>query len=495
MPFTRRAILRAIPAMGFVVASSGPYAYAPASVPGTSNADILNDLRLAVCAALGRVPEVGALLSVLVAMLWPVTKQDVWEQLRKQVEALINAKIDAAVFSIQKAKLDGLSDGLKLYLQALASRDAKQIVNYFDAANFAMTVAAREFSNPDFSWTLGVLLCVLAQLHMSLLRDAVVHGKDWGWSAAAYDSVVTQSKAQLATYIDTLNKVVDKRRRELTAQVPSRTREQYRTLIYNYWQPFEATRILLFSDTIVLLNATVPGRPDAAPSIGFEDVYSAAYGTAVDCDRVCKEEGGDEGIGPRFRAPLAAFSRIDIEYFNAGPRVVQVSYPAQQGPLRIGKGRVDQCQIIANWHGGVEKASFSFPAPAPGKRFNVEKAYVTSGDTPIGLTLVMDDGKPFVLWTRGDLSGRTSEVAVPGRMLTTFNMWTRSAFYDDDLGCLILGFSRDPDFIPDRIKRLAYITAVEEPNTGPRDLPESIDSTLRDSREQFWRDIMSIAPH
>jgi hypothetical protein len=49
-----------------------------------------------------------------------------------------------------------------------------------------------------------------------------------------------------------------------------------------------------------------------------------------------------------------------------------------------------------------------------------------------------------------------------GRKLTTLTMWTRSRFYQNDLGCLVIGFSRDPDDVPQRTRDLLYITSTGE---------------------------------
>ena len=106
---------------------------------------------------------------------------------------------------------------------------------------------------------------------------------------------------------------------------------------------------------------------------------------------------------------------------------------------------------------------------------------------PLTLVLKLDDGTSLTLWNRTDLRAPMEDVPVPsGRKLTTLTMWTRSRFYQNDLGCLVIGFSRDPDDVPQRTRDLLYITSTGE-DLNTRLLRSSgISRRLQEQRDAYW---------
>lgn len=489
----RRTLLKTIPAACLTMALPAPSAVASANPAAIDPGDILNKMKVVVATLLGEVPIVGSMLAMLVNLFWPFGGKSAWEQVRAQVEAMIDAKIERAMFGMYVQKLDGLAKAFKLYLGAVVADDKTQMLNYFDIAHFSMTQFAEELNNPQFEWTFAPLYAVLGQFHVALLRDAVLHGRDWGWNAASYRGIVDQTKTTIDTYCAHLDDLAERYKSVYKKNVPA-SAGRHRTAIYNAWQPYHQARILLISDFRVLLEASDPVRnPDGKKEMQFEDVFSPAYGTADDCDYTCERELSGDGVRPLYSAPLADISQIHVEYFNATPRVVDVSYPEGKGPLKLGKTRVDSYGLIALPENGVEKQTFQFPPSTPGKRFRFERARVSAGSIPTGLVLIDDEGTQTVLWTRGDLSAPTFDVLVPGRRLTTLNMWTRSAFYNDDLSCIIFGFSRDPEWLSPDIKAMFYVAAITEPNTGSRMYPLDISDDLEARRDAFWRDISNVS--
>lgn len=491
---TRRTMVRTIPAAG--MALSIPFAHsaqgqAPRNESATQQYDPLQLFKTVLTVGLGRIPEVGWLLSTVVTLVWPAEKPDVWPDVRRQVEELVDHKIDNAVFSLLKAKLDGLGDVLKLYLRAVQTKDARQIREQVVASHTEFVAAAPAFQNPDYQWVIAPLFGMFATMHITLLRDCVLHGKGWKWSRAAYDDMVRQCADRVATYTRHMEKVTGAEKARYDRSAPT-SPGQHRTAIYDHYQPFHMSQILFVDDFQTLLKYLDPiAHPGEVSDIPFKDVYSRAYGTADDWDSACQAMSGSGGVEALYSRPLSAFSSIYVEYFNFTPRVVDVVYPTGKGPEQRGReSRVDRCGIVSYAKPGVEKATISFPPPRDGKRFNVTKVHMRSASIPLDVVLELDDGRTFVLWTRRDLPGGTkAEVAVPGRMLSTLNMWSRSDFYDYDLGCILFGFSVDTDFIPQPVSELFYIGAIEQPNLGSRFLPTTVSRQLRHRREAFWRDI------
>ncbi|KUY99817.1 MULTISPECIES: insecticidal delta-endotoxin Cry8Ea1 family protein [unclassified Burkholderia] len=495
---TRRTLLKTISLAGWTLVVPPVHAapMLPASRPNLHDPDYdpVTMFKTVLTTGLGQIPEVGWLVSGLVSLLWPSDKPDIWAQIRERVERMIDEKIDDTVYSLLKAKLDGLGDVLKQYLSAVKLGDNEAIRMQFIATNTEFVGAAPQFQNEKFAWVLAPLCAMFTNLHMTLLRDAVLNGKGWGWRSDYYAGIVKQAGDTASRYGKYLDKVMADGKARLDRHAPS-SPGMHNTDIYAYYRPFYTKRTLLIDDFRTLLTCLDPTQhAGKVTDIPFKDVYSAAYGTADDWDVSCAQMSGI-GVDVPYSRPLSSIASIHVEYFNATPRVVDVSYPTGKGPeMWRGEGRTDRYGIIADDLDGVEKQTFRFPPPADGKRYNIVAAHLRSGDTPLELGLEFDDGSMQTLWNRTDLGGTRYIVSVPGRMLTTLNMWTRSGFYDSDLGCIIFGFSVDTRYTPPAVRELMYVSAVAQPNTGPDCLPRSISTQLQSRRDAFWRDVTAHVP-
>ena len=60
---------------------------------GDPTIDWNDDAKIVVIAGLSKIPIVGSILGPLLAILWPATKQDVWGEVKKQVEEVVGQKI------------------------------------------------------------------------------------------------------------------------------------------------------------------------------------------------------------------------------------------------------------------------------------------------------------------------------------------------------------------------------------------------------------------
>ncbi|WP_011296566.1 insecticidal delta-endotoxin Cry8Ea1 family protein [Cupriavidus necator] len=489
---TRRDLLRSIPSAALMAMGPAFPAHADGALGKLPVTDPMEDLKTILEVVLAEVPVVGGAMSALVGLLWPVEPADVWEEIRQKVEALIEQKINDAVYSLLKSKLDGIGNTLKLYLNAAATGDTSNMRMQFIATNTQMTLAASEFRNPDFQWVLAPLFAIFSQLHAVLLRDCVLHGRDWGWNTATYEGYVRLASDTINEYHAYLDAVVRKEQDRLAPAAPTSPGKHY-TAIYNYWQSFSQKKQVLFGDYMLLLNALDPIRnPGQVKTIPFPDVFSAAYGTADDWDATCRAWAG--AVATPFSLPAANISEIYIELFNFTPRIVDVSYPAGSGPKVWGGNRQDRTGIIADRVSGVEQKTISIPRSTDGKTFNIAGASIRAGSIPTAVSLVMDDGKSIALWDRRDLGGQQFYVSVPGRKLTTLNMWSRSRFYDNDLGCIIFGFSRDPSDIPPAVREALYVTAIQPPSVGPRFLPSTVSRDAQYKRDRFWQQVRSARP-
>lgn len=467
---------------------SVPEIYSDNDMPSVS--DIFKTI---IVTALGYVPDAGAILSACAGLFWPDSAINVWDDIKSKVEKLVDQKLDRLVYKQLYDELNSLGSQISLYVLAIKNGDQENIRGYFRSMNLICTGSAIKFQNEDFEWLLAPLFAIFVQMHLTLLREGVLYGRQWGWSDAVYNENLSQLRKSKISYARYLSDCVEHQRKRLQACEPA-TSGQHKTAIYDYWQPFEAFQIPMIDDYIRLIDyyRDTPDGMDIK-DIQFADVYSPTFGTADDFDAVSRRWGAS--VVPAFHVPLSAIDTIDIELFNNSPRVVNVHYPSGTGPMVLSQQnrRTDQVGIIGQQRPGVEQYTIELPPPLPGCRFNIASAIVRVGSIPLTVTLVACDGNQYQLWDRKDLRGTEYTVAVPGRKLTTLNMWTYSRFYDYTLGCILFGFSRDPGDVSEEVKKILYITAVTQPESGDPQLPDKIGPQLLEARYQHWSHIAQKA--
>ncbi|KAI3601462.1 twin-arginine translocation pathway signal [Moniliophthora roreri] len=452
---------------------------------------VSDTFKVVVTNVIASVPVVGGALAAIINLLWPNSSRDIWAEIRKEVEALIKQKIEEAVYNLIAAKLPGLNSASKLYLNLVTGNaSGLTIRTQWIATNTLYTAAASEFMNSNYEWVLGPLFSIFSVMHMTLLRDAVLHGQKWGWSQADYKVYAQFTKDTLSTYLAYYDKVLKNRYDALAKNQPPNG--QHKTEIYQYWWPYNNQSVIGFDDYRVLVryldpfehpNATLPFE------LPFQDVYSMAFGTADDWDVTANSWAG--WVTTPWSNPLRGPREIYIEYFDSGPRVLQVRHDAGTGPVMWSdpNRRKDEYGIITKPQSGVEKKTFQLGSLF--HNYNIKGAIVRRGSIPLGVTLIMRDNSQVFLWDKKWISGGIHiQVIYEGRMLTTFNMWTLSRFYNSSLGCIIFGFSRDPSDIPLIPLRVLYAASINE--LSP-ELKKRITVTpdMKEERKEFWRHIRS----
>ncbi|KAI3614886.1 twin-arginine translocation pathway signal [Moniliophthora roreri] len=380
-------------------------------------------LKYLVTSGLGYIPEVGGILSSIVGTLWPDTPEESeWSKVRQEVEALIDQKIDDAAYNLIAAKLPGLGDSSKLYLKIASGHGSGDAIRtQWVATNTVYTAAASEFMNSKYEWTLGPLFAIFSVLHTTLLRDAVLHGQEWGWSPDDYKVYVQFTKDTLNKYLTYYDKVLKNRYDALAKNQPPLG--QHKTEVYNYWQPYNQQLVVAFDDYHVLVRYLDPLKhPNPTPpsDLPFQDAYSPAYGTADDWDATANSWAG--WATTPWSKPLKGIREIYIELFDYGPRVLQVRHDAGTGPMMWGdaSNRSDEYGIIAEPQKGVEIQHVKFLASPSDYTYNVKGATIRAGSIPLALTLLMYDDSERWLWDNSmpyklsELSPRTQQLEVEG---------------------------------------------------------------------------------
>lgn len=456
--------------------------------------DPINDVKAVLSWALGNIPYIGGFLSMLLGLLWPNSQVDVWDEILKKLEKLIDEKIEDAIYSLIKSKLPGLEEAMMLYLQTVKTGDKLVISEQFIASNTVITVASSVFKNPDYEWILLPLFGIFSHIHISLLREGVIHGRDWGWNDAVYNEYVDLTTATIAQYTHYLHAVADRQEVKLKSNAPT-SPGQHMTDITNYWNKFGTLKTFYVSDIAEILKYMDPiiyPNPVSKKDMDFDDVFTPAVGTADDFDERCQSMAGWANIP--YSKPLNTISRIYIEYFNSSPRVLNLFYENGIGP-RVWNDknvRVDPVSIIANEEGGVEKATFNLPGANDNETFPLVSAEVKAASIPATIILHTSDGHAITLCNRPHLDWGWTTYAVAGRRLTTFNMWTLSRYYDDVLGCVFFGFSVDPLLVPYEIIKLYLMTAIDDDIINSdyfNNFSEFERQDVKNKRRSFWNKV------
>lgn len=459
--------------------------------------DPINDVKAILSWGLGEIPYIGSFLSMLLGLLWPKSQEDVWNEILKKLEKLIDEKIDEAVYSLIKSKLPGLEEAQALYLQMVKTGDKQVISEQFIASNTVITAASSVFQNPDYEWLLLPLFGIFTHIHISLLREGVIYGKGWGWSEEVHKEYVTLTTTTIAQYINYLDAVAERQETKLKASAPT-SPGQHMTDITNYWNKFGTLKTFYVNDVSEILkfmDPTIYPKPVSKKDMDFDDVYTPAVGTADDFDDRCRSMAGWANMP--YSKPLSTISEIYIEYFNKSPRVLNTYYKDGIGPRVWNQKdtRSNPVSIISDGASGVEKETFTLPSPTANETFPLVAVEVKAASIPATIILHTSSGQGITLCDRPYLDWGWTTYAVEGRRLTTFNMWTLSRFYDDVLGCVFFGFSVDPLLAPPKVIILSFITAVNDGILSSpvfKKLPKSTQREIKVERKNFWEHIMNF---
>ena len=169
------------------------------SVPTDIN-DWSNAAMVTIATALGFIPEAGAVLSALVYILWPNNQNDVWDEIKGQVQTLIDQDLTQLVENLETGSLEGLKGVIDLYNRAVTDNDLSSISQYWRDANMAFVQALPSFKTPGYEVALLPYFAQAANLHLGLLRDGVLHGQDWGWNANDIQDVTSQLSTAVNSY-------------------------------------------------------------------------------------------------------------------------------------------------------------------------------------------------------------------------------------------------------------------------------------------------------
>lgn len=243
--------------------------------------DYNNAALVIISTGLGQVPAVGFVLSALVEIFWPSSQRDVWAEIESKVEQLVDQKISDLVYRQVKESLTGLHNNLNEYLWAVQNTQDKNLITQkFNIAHGHFIQELPHFQSKGYELLLLPLFTQFANLHLSLLRDGVLYGADWGWSEDIQlhqREQITQTIEQYTTYTD---QIYTNALNDTKSKAPS---NKYFTEPFNTINRFTREMTLTVLDFKTLWSYYDPTLYPAPVKIYLDrEIYSDPVGTADD---------------------------------------------------------------------------------------------------------------------------------------------------------------------------------------------------------------------
>jgi len=169
--------------------------------PENPSGELYELMRESALGALYQAPAVGGLLSYIGALILPAqgkTPEQMWRE-------YTDKRISETVFELVKADLEGLTNVSRLYRDAVAAQDTLTIHSQSIASNTEFAALIPRFQLNAEKIALLPLFATAATLHLALLRDIALKGREVGFSAESVQSY----KRELSNRIDAYTRHVD----------------------------------------------------------------------------------------------------------------------------------------------------------------------------------------------------------------------------------------------------------------------------------------------
>lgn len=369
-------------------------------------------IRLLLLAALKQAPEVGGVLSVLTALLWN-PQQNVWDEIKAEVEAMIEA--DLAKYNEQQVQddLDGLKNVLNDYNTSCTDGDLETIRIDWEICKALFDEQLPHFQTPDYQLQLLLLFVQYANLYFALLRDGVENGASWGKNPQEVRTILTTLTNDITTFQAYVSRVITA---GVAAKQAATGSDKHAVEPYRTTNAFLRELTFNASDVAALWPYFLPGS--VAPNPPFmRYVYSDPYGTSDD------SENDVAAIPPAaFGQPI---SGVRVWADSAGIYATQLQYGGSVlGPVY---GYSNSASNLPPYGG-----SFAVSPENP-----VTGVLVHSGDYIEGMQFQFKDGSYSQVFGNGnDLTLLDNY----GEMVGDLYVVSSSVFYQLSAACLIAGY-------------------------------------------------------
>lgn len=403
-----------------------------------------DDAKSVVTTGLGMIPEVGDILSCLVDIFWPGSKEDVWGEIKAQVEALVDQKIDDLVYQQVTDDLTGLNNALTDYLNAANSGDTEATQMYWISTRTVFDTSLPHFQSAGYELLLSPLFAQFANLYLALLRDGAAFGASWGWNDAYQQQVASDLTNSIQSFIGYANTTFNNGHDNVVKNTKAD---------YHECQPFKAVNTYTREFTISLLDYMnmwayydYTKYPNGTNVLLTREIYTDPMGTCDDSGNIAIP------FAPTQRpAELTVWGwdRIDA---------VQLTYPEGAGP-----GGVTQTPRMGDQDGGSNQ-------PPHGGVFNIAaenpiiQARATYGSIVNSLEFLFNDGT-----TTGMLGGGAGMGSNDSGLMGYLYQFVSSVHingisdYYGCADCVVFGFQywQPPEAILSGIRALYVASPIE----------------------------------
>lgn len=456
-----------------------------------------DDAKIMVTSAIEMIPEAGDLLGGLVDIFWPSTQEDVWGQVKDQVEALVNLQIAANVYQQVSEDLQGLNNVLKTYLNYLnpinsdgtpAPKDFEAIRTQWQITESAFDEALPHFQSKDNELALLGLFAQFVNLYLGLLRDGIAFAQSWGMTDGDRQQIITKLGTKIPEFIAYTTGLHQQHQEYLLGTKPNNVQcEPFRTK--NTYNRQITLTVLDFMDLWPYFDPIA--YPTGAKTLLTREINSDPIGTCGDSGDIVLAMPSPT----QFPTGLVVWSSDRID-------AVQVTYPAGSGP-----GGITQTPRMGNQGGGGGTVIVPIPGipitaarasvsdwyngnPNPGRSVDDLLAQLQFGFADGGTTEILGtndaDADQVAYWT--------DWLQFPNRALSRvfingINKLTGKA------DCVVFGFApwTDPKMTLRAVKTL-YVTSPKERSMAdlakahpkvaiPADL---ITDELKAARKKYW---------
>jgi len=401
------------------------------------------DAEQTVAAILGCVPDVGSLLSGLCNILWPTNNQDVWNEIESQVEQLMNEEISQVVYGAVTDQLQGLENSTSLYLEALNNGSTETIAQQWITTRNSFVVALPYFQSSGYQVLLLPLFGQFGNLYLSLLRDGIQFGANWGFTTSYIQSIQTEmnnclDSSNSNSFVSYANTYYQQGYNQVVSNTPTN---------YNDNQPFYSINQYVRQMTLTLLDFVNmwpyfnPAQyPGAVTVYLTREIYSDPVGTCTNSGAINLPSAPTQPIS---QLTVWGWDRIDA---------VQLTYPANSGPGGVTTtARMGDSDGGSNQppHGGVFNISSTNPITIAGG---------LSGSILNAFTFTYQDGS-----TTGELGGNypggsAFSFSYPNEIMSSIHINGISDYYGS-ADCAVFGFEyQNGQVVNSNVLRIMYVS-------------------------------------
>jgi hypothetical protein len=370
--------------------------------------------RDAVAAGMKLIPGYGTVVSALVDILWPQT-DDVWSQIKSQVEALMNEEIAENVYQTVQDDLAGLNNDLDDYVSYANGNDVTNTSAQWITTTTLFDNAKPHFQSSGYELLLLPLYAQFVNLNLSLLRDGVLYGSSWGWTEDDLNTASSRMSALIKEAVPYANQWYEQ---GLQTKVNGTKRDDHAC------EPFRTVNTYVREMTLNVIDFANlwPSFAVLTPNTVYlsREIYSDPVGT---CDNSGEITLPSAPTQPISQIVVWGWDRIDA---------VQLSYPPSGGPAgkTITARMGDQSGgSNASPHGGTFQVTNNPVTIAAGH----------AGDILNSFKFTFQDGTDTGTLGGGAGGGTSFSFSYQGEILSSIHINGVSTYYGS-ADCAVFGF-------------------------------------------------------